>query len=249
MAANKALVGFQETKPNFPPTFKMVRGSQTEYNPQRIPSYCDRILYSSLPGLKHRVKQCVYSSAHNVTSSDHKPVYSLFEIDVFEDDAEVNETAREQMSFLEMLNSKEPKNGLSLRFSYIKTRDVNDEIASCPSVVVKLHSPIATTQNVTTTPVNNNTLVGPQWLDVPSVELNLSQSAHLAGKHLFISLWDASGLSSKLLGQAVLSLDNWVTVGAMEAFELRLSRYGVLVGTISGIMELGQTVRAGRRGI
>lgn len=44
------LVGFQEGIPSFPPTFKVHRTSAAiDFNEKRIPSYCDRILWTSLP--------------------------------------------------------------------------------------------------------------------------------------------------------------------------------------------------------
>ena len=70
---------------NFPPTFKVSRMSGTKYLRQRVPSYCDRILYRSLPGNAKKITPVGYDSAPAVSTSDHKPVCATFEIaDVIE---------------------------------------------------------------------------------------------------------------------------------------------------------------------
>ncbi|CAM9468482.1 unnamed protein product, partial [Heterosigma akashiwo] len=51
LAAEEVLWGFQTSQPNFPPTFKVARHKTLEYNPKRLPSYCDRVLWKSLPGV------------------------------------------------------------------------------------------------------------------------------------------------------------------------------------------------------
>ena len=46
--AGDAFVGFAEGEPRFAPTFKVRRQAGLEYNPQRTPSYTDRILWKSM---------------------------------------------------------------------------------------------------------------------------------------------------------------------------------------------------------
>ncbi|GIL56823.1 hypothetical protein Vafri_12132 [Volvox africanus] len=45
MAAKRAFLGFHEGPINFEPSFKVLRRRGYDYNPQRSPAYCDRILY------------------------------------------------------------------------------------------------------------------------------------------------------------------------------------------------------------
>jgi phosphatidylinositol-bisphosphatase len=55
------------------PTFKVKKGVKTtEYNSERVPAYCDRILWRSVAGLGGAVS--MVWSAQEVFSSDHKPV-------------------------------------------------------------------------------------------------------------------------------------------------------------------------------
>lgn len=67
--AGRTLWGLNEAPIEFPPTFKYFLGT-SEYNTKRIPSWCDRILYSDLDAT---VQQ--YSSLPGYSGSDHKPVY------------------------------------------------------------------------------------------------------------------------------------------------------------------------------
>lgn len=78
--AGKAFVGFQEGQPSFAPTFKVERKLGLHHVQERAPSYCDRILWKSLPPHKGNVAQHLFTSAPGVTSSDHKPVLAHFHI-------------------------------------------------------------------------------------------------------------------------------------------------------------------------
>eukprot|EP01107_Rhizomastix_libera_P012968 TRINITY_DN3427_c0_g1_i1.p1 TRINITY_DN3427_c0_g1~~TRINITY_DN3427_c0_g1_i1.p1 ORF type:complete len:612 (+),score=100.12 TRINITY_DN3427_c0_g1_i1:7-1842(+) len=71
---------FEEGDIFFKPTYKRVFGS-CEYDngeKQRIPSWCDRVLWKTLPATDPLLLVS-YSSCESVTSSDHVPVYALFE--------------------------------------------------------------------------------------------------------------------------------------------------------------------------
>jgi len=67
------LSDFEEMAPNFAPTFKrnrMAPGYETKK--LRIPSWCDRVLYHSRPGLK--ISPLSYQAIEEVQTSDHRPV-------------------------------------------------------------------------------------------------------------------------------------------------------------------------------
>lgn len=77
MKAGRAFQGFLEGKTDFPPTYRYERGSR-EYSAVklRVPSYCDRILYRSLPGCKLELHE--YKPADEIQTSDHSPVVGVF---------------------------------------------------------------------------------------------------------------------------------------------------------------------------
>lgn len=79
-----AFSDFLEQDPTgFPPTYKMIKGTIDQYNPERVPSWTDRILYrekESDSGFK--IKQMYYSSIPRALNSDHKPVTGIFKVDL-----------------------------------------------------------------------------------------------------------------------------------------------------------------------
>lgn len=77
IAAGRAFQGFLEGRTDFPPTYRYERGSR-EYSAVklRVPSYCDRILYRSLPGCKLELHE--YKPADEIQTSDHSPVVGVF---------------------------------------------------------------------------------------------------------------------------------------------------------------------------
>lgn len=64
---------FKEAKIDFLPTYKF---TGNEYNPRRVPSYCDRVFVMT----QHDLKFKQYIAMSQITASDHKPVYCLFSL-------------------------------------------------------------------------------------------------------------------------------------------------------------------------
>jgi len=79
-ALGEGWAGFVEGDSAFAPTFKVRRVENTTYKEQRIPSYCDRVLWKSMPALSTAVMQTFLRSVPGVSTSDHKPVVSGFAI-------------------------------------------------------------------------------------------------------------------------------------------------------------------------
>jgi hypothetical protein len=89
--------GFRENEIAFFPTFRRIRGQalREPFDPDmfqrnyslvathggyRVPSYTDRVFYSSLTGMQDSLRCFSYDSCEEVTSSDHKPVSACFEV-------------------------------------------------------------------------------------------------------------------------------------------------------------------------
>ena len=81
MQLGKAFNGFIEGKINFPPTYKFKKGTNNyDIESKRIPAWCDRVLVRSFDGLQ---KSCLlYKDCPTVLTSDHHPVYALWQLDV-----------------------------------------------------------------------------------------------------------------------------------------------------------------------
>lgn len=81
-ASGKVFVGFAEGNLAFAPTFKVERGKgdTLEYQKSRIPAYCDRVMWHSKPMHRPHVKWREYDCVTNIDTSDHKPVFAVFDI-------------------------------------------------------------------------------------------------------------------------------------------------------------------------
>eukprot|EP01129_Flabellula_baltica_P017220 TRINITY_DN947_c0_g2_i1.p1 TRINITY_DN947_c0_g2~~TRINITY_DN947_c0_g2_i1.p1 ORF type:complete len:457 (-),score=125.51 TRINITY_DN947_c0_g2_i1:492-1835(-) len=76
-------VGFTEGKIRFRPTYKFDNHQPHDYYSEernRVPAWCDRILWSSWDQYKDDIEQLEYDAAFEVITSDHSPVYSTFNI-------------------------------------------------------------------------------------------------------------------------------------------------------------------------
>ena len=69
-------LGFQEADIKFDPTYKFDLGTNSydSSKKQRVPSWCDRVLYMG------NVQNLTYGSETSFVNSDHKPVYADFRI-------------------------------------------------------------------------------------------------------------------------------------------------------------------------
>ena len=76
--------GFEEGAIHFAPTFKVLKKQAGEghYKKQRVPSYCDRVLFKSAPHVKGNVHVKKYQGCPQVSTSDHKPVIADLHINV-----------------------------------------------------------------------------------------------------------------------------------------------------------------------
>ena len=64
------------------PTFKMQRKKLWSNLSQRVPSFCDRVVYRSAPGAAGCLKLDTFSAAPSLITSDHKPVFARFKLSV-----------------------------------------------------------------------------------------------------------------------------------------------------------------------
>lgn len=74
--------GFTEAPIAFHPTYRLERGTNVSFQNKKNQnaSYTDRILYRSYPSMESKIKSLQYTAAAEVNLSDHRPVYSTFEV-------------------------------------------------------------------------------------------------------------------------------------------------------------------------
>ncbi|GJP35734.1 hypothetical protein CLOM_g20265 [Closterium sp. NIES-68] len=77
----RAFYKFCEAPIDFAPTFKVLRDELRQYNPKRLPAWCDRVLWRSLPGCDLTCTR--YTSAPNILTGDHKPVLAEFDVTTY----------------------------------------------------------------------------------------------------------------------------------------------------------------------
>ncbi|KAF0685752.1 Aste57867_22360 [Aphanomyces stellatus] len=91
MASNDVFCGFAEPEIHFLPSYPRNFGVAAAYNSTDLPlvfadsdmpSYADRILHHSLPGVENRLTPRAYYLCEHVTSSTHKPICSTFRLEV-----------------------------------------------------------------------------------------------------------------------------------------------------------------------
>jgi hypothetical protein len=78
----ECLVGFETPYCGWNPTFKVSRCDGYEYNIKRSPSYTDRILFKANDQLSGAIRPLAYEPVEHFTTSDHKPIRSVFDIDL-----------------------------------------------------------------------------------------------------------------------------------------------------------------------
>lgn len=80
MAKQLVFAGFQEGAIRFAPTYRWERKENVFSNKKfQAPSWTDRVLWHSLPGLADLTLD-TYSSAPNLFGSDHRPVFATFSL-------------------------------------------------------------------------------------------------------------------------------------------------------------------------
>jgi len=100
-AVGNVFYGLSEGPIDFPPTFKY-KPYSVEYDKikGRVPSYCDRILSQSLPGLSIKYRK-YYALTDSVTCSDHRPVCAHLDVDIvpgaYSDVSRTQSTSRDEL--------------------------------------------------------------------------------------------------------------------------------------------------------
>ena len=165
-----AFVGFSEGEIDFPPTYRYNRGNRIySEEKQRVPSYCDRILWKSLPGASGTLNS--YNCTNALVTSDHSPVYATFSLDTHYPNVLEDNSASDTGCYLRLSNMT-----ASLRLQGSRQYNLYLNI-----VAIFLEGQICTEAQSKTR--------NPQWGD-QEVKLFSTHKEWLATQHLFFLMKD-----------------------------------------------------------
>lgn len=191
-----ALRGFRTAKPAFAPTFKTLKGQVSGYSPKRLPSWCDRVLWSSLGGTAKNLELLEHTSVPQVVSSDHKPVRARFAI---KSSLPVTRAGKGQTMLAHITELK--ATGLTEMDGVLQggMSDPYVEVFSDPAHV----HPVGGAKPARTKVVPK--CLNPVWSEPLVVPLDV---ATVDGVHLFLCVKDRDvGSSDDLIGTACIALD------------------------------------------
>lgn len=222
--AGLAFVGFTEGTYKFSPTFKVKRGTtHYEHSTEREPSYCDRVLWKSLPGLRDDVIWHSNSGHPGVITSDHKPVSAVIDV-----------VCRPQRP---LSHDRLALVLLDVSCEGMFAADIGG--TSDPYFLVKSHPehllvPGEGKAAVPKSSTKSRTLT-PRWesAELPPLTLAAKSVEDLDGTHLYFVFMDYDmGNADDRIGQAVLHLGSLTP--SVTSFTLPITRNGKAAGTMTG---------------
>jgi len=197
------------------------RNEKLAYNEQRSPAWCDRILWRSFDGFE--VKQTAFKSVEEIMTSDHKPVFSTFNFDLFQ----IPDATDYLLGLCSLTVTK-------LRCHKLPIGDVGG--TSDPFVEFSGHFIVG---NMVRTSIKKKTL-DPVWDDkeIPSMPLTVNSKVRLGTSFLFIRVFDHDvGSAPDLLSSGVIPLRQ-ILSGKITPILLELTCGGLPAGILEANLQL-----------
>lgn len=188
--------------PHFTPTYRFLRnteGPTRDYDPwkARVPSWCDRILTKSLGSSVDKVKCIKYDAEHGVRSSDHSPVFAIYDV-----------ASRERMQ-ARLDEASVSKNKYELTISNVScTGLLNADSASLSDPYINFRVLDAGKQAAARTSTCKDTLA-PDWGD-KTFTLDLGEHNDIGLHYLHCVVMDEDVVKDDPLGQAVFPLEQFL---------------------------------------
>ncbi|KAI5064030.1 hypothetical protein GOP47_0020700 [Adiantum capillus-veneris] len=228
-AAKRVLFSFKEGEINFAPTFKMRRDTEDAYDMKRVPAWCDRILWSSLPGCT--MEQLSYTSSPSVSSSDHKPVAATFSLKAY----------ALPCNCLDNLDEEDKR--WHVRFTVLRARNLRaSDVCGYSDPYVSFLGPNLFEEVRTAVRLQNLNPVWNPLKDLPTIVLNTFAIERLEKEYLMVRVVDYNKKSTDdTLGYGVIPLAGAVTAFRCKGtadFVVELSHRGCPAGTLEGTLKL-----------
>ena len=238
--AGTIFADFVEGDTLFHPTFKMERKIGFSYVQQRVPAWCDRVLWRSLPHCKDDVRLLSYEPLGDIATSDHKPVQAIFNINL-------PTPAWIRMKSLE--RQLIPKQGCVIVFHEMSAYDMPkmDLGSENDCYIIFLNRALfhASSKFITKTKDNQ---ANPHWIEgeIPLLPTRYSDLAALRNETLTLAILDADVVSDDIIGFAHLNLndildyqkDSLFPPFLPYKFTLPIYFKGLKRGVVSGSVEI-----------
>ena len=238
LGEGRVLHGFKETKIEHVPTFKVERVDKLEYTKQRNPSFCDRILWKSLPGFAHEHRQKWIGPILSAKSSDHKPLVAMHSVLVHPKQA----SDTNNVSPTSTLGAPPPIGPtLVIQDLHAVSLVGLDRSGTSDPYVKFTSSGLLGDTEPETSVIEEN--CNPSWTadQIPLMECIVDMKAAVH-HHVTISCWDNNYTTpDKLIGSVVVSMYDYAGDRPIP-FNLPLIMNGTLRGRLAGTMHLQSTV-------
>lgn len=212
--SKQGFYNYKEAPITFAPTFKRKMG-KSEYDFGRITSFCDRILYKTFPGLQ--VHEGPYDASFLILTSDHAPVYSVFNVDTI-------------APFRPLPTSH------TLIFSDLRLEEFSAEnSADDASVSLHMNFTFAHLQSVTED-TGYEKLPSPKWKEKPTLKLKGLSFEYLKDCHVLVAVKEEGKVRTNL-GEAVISLLE-ACDGESATFTSDIVLHGIPKGRLSGTVRI-----------
>ncbi|XP_062578333.1 phosphatidylinositol 3,4,5-trisphosphate 5-phosphatase 1-like isoform X3 [Saccostrea cucullata] len=228
----KGFCGFCEEDISFMPTYRLPR-FQIEYKydwkkvkktGERInaPSWCDRVLWRSYPGTY--IENLAYGCADKVLGSDHRPVFSSFNVGITSD-------------FVMNRNSLTTESLIKIVFHQVVA-----QVKTCCKqyFYLEFHSTcladvVPSSANTSFQQHKTGFYTCPVWekKQIPELRPLFGDEEYLGDQHILIAVRSRDS-DNESYGECVVELKNKIDINKPQAFECQLLHQGEVTGKLSG---------------
>ncbi|XP_052218774.1 phosphatidylinositol 3,4,5-trisphosphate 5-phosphatase 2A-like isoform X2 [Dreissena polymorpha] len=226
-----AFSGFQEAEVTFLPTYRLERNvpgnkyawKKVKTTGVRInaPSYCDRVLWKSYPGTF--VENVAYGCSDAILSSDHRPVFSSFNVGISSEFIQTRQSLSEMAPVTIVFNTVEAQVKTCCKQYFQLTFH-----SSCLPDMFRSQSNTSFKEN------KIGFFTVPVWLknNLPEMRPIFADQSYLEDQHILIAVI-AKDADNESYGECVVSLRGMFSEEPKD-FECLLHHQGEEVGKISG---------------
>eukprot|EP00053_Salpingoeca_punica_P005286 m.53486 g.53486 ORF g.53486 m.53486 type:complete len:505 (+) comp13171_c0_seq1:197-1711(+) len=232
MREGRVLAGFTVLQPPFQPTFKLDRAPGYKYKKQRIPAWCDRIVWRSLPNCVHEIVADQYRAYDKMGVSDHKPVSIIF-----------THEPRSRLVTVErpLLATQEIRDrGVRILVQKINVKGLpHMDQGKPPDPYLCFMSTELFGSGVTFKTHHRTRTDHASWdyHELPTLSTIWQKTETVEMEHLFVRVMDWDLASDDLIGFAVVGLEAAASESGIN-FEVPIIKYGRVRGTMSGTLQV-----------